>query len=273
MDRKTVKTGLGIFLLICIAGCSAIEVRSPIVIHTGKKTSDESAAVTSAQASVPESAPAVDNKAGSSSPADIKVYSDKELSAQKLASLGIITVKASDKSGFTAEQAMKELKIMAFKRYGSLAQGIAKIEYTESSGVFSGEQKTYRQASAEIVTSSATIEKPSPGEATAQEARETIPPLDRIAVVSSSELYNLNFKMLGTVQAQDTTPQGMSTEQAVKSLKIEAYRLYGSRAKGLTNLRLKKEAPIYFYKKPRYSPPPKAQEGYCRAVAEVVYWP
>jgi hypothetical protein len=273
MNWKTVKTGLGIFLIICIAGCSAIEVRSPIVNHTGKKTSDESAAVTSAQASVPEPAPSAENKEGSSSPADINIYSAQELSSKQLASLGQITVKAADKKGFTAEEAMKELKIMAFKRYGSLAQGIAKIEYMESSGLFAGDKNTFRQASAEVMTSSAITDKQSPGTEAAQESREAIPPLDKIAVVSSAELYNLSFKMLGTVRARDTTPQGMNREQAIKSLKIEAYRLYGSRAKGLTNIKLKKEDPIYFYKKPRYSPPPKAQEGYSRAVAEVVFWP
>jgi hypothetical protein len=120
---------------------------------------------------------------------------------------------------------------------------------------------------------SSVAEQKTPGAETSQEVRETIPPLDRIAVVSSNELFNLNFKMLGTVRARDTTPQGMSKEQAVKSLKIEAYRLYGSRAKGLTNIKLKKEDPIYFYKKPQYSPSPKAPEGYSKAVAEVVYWP
>jgi hypothetical protein len=111
------------------------------------------------------------------------------------------------------------------------------------------------------------------GEVASQEVRETIPPLDRIDIVSSTELFNRNFKILGNVRARDTTPHGMTEEQAVKSLKIEAYRLYGSRAKGLTNIKLKKEDPIYFYKKPQYSPPPKAQEGYSKAVAEVVYWP
>jgi hypothetical protein len=168
---------------------------------------------------------------------------------------------------------LKELKIMAFKRYGALAQGLAKIEYMETSGLFAGPQTSYREASAEVVTTSAMAEPPTPGEGASPEVRETIPPLDRIAIVSSDELFNRNFKMLGTVHARDTTPQGMSEEQAIKSLKIEAYRLYGSRAKGLTNIKLKKEYPIYFYKKPQYSPPPKAPEGYSRAMAEVVYWP
>ena len=273
MNGKKIKEGLGIFLVICITGCSAIEVRSPIVIRTGKRTSAESATVAQAQAPMSEPAPSEEGKAASSSPADIQVFSDQELSAKQVSSLGRITVKAADKKGFTTEQAMKELKIMAFKRYGSLAQGLAKIEYMETAGLFAGDQNAFRQASCEVVTMSAITEQPSPGAEASQEAQETIPPLERITVVSSAELFNLNFKMLGTVRARDTTPQGMSREQAVKSLKIEAYRLYGSRAKGLTNIKLKKEDPIYFYKKPQYSPSPKAPEGYSKAVAEVVYWP
>jgi len=273
MDGKIVKTGLGILLVICITGCSVIEVRSPIVIHTGKKTSGETATVARAQAPIPEPAASEEGKAAAASPADIQVFSDQELSTKQVSSLGRITVKAPDKKGFTNEQAVKELKIMAFKRYGSLAQGLAKIEYMEASGLFAGAHTPYRQASAEVVTMSSVSEQKTPGAETSQEVRETIPPLDRIAVVSSNELFNLNFKMLGTVRARDTTPQGMSKEQAVKSLKIEAYRLYGSRAKGLTNIKLKKEDPIYFYKKPQYSPSPKAPEGYSKAVAEVVYWP
>jgi len=273
MNGNRIKEGLGILLVICITGCSAIEVRSPIVIHAGKKTSDETATVAQAQAPIPEPAPSEEGKAASSSPADIQVFSDQELSTKQVSSLGRINVKAPDKKGFTNEQAVKELKIMAFKRYGSLAQGLAKIEYMETSGLFAGAQTPYRQASAEVVTRSSMAEQKTPGAEASQEVRETIPPLDRIAVVSSNELFNLNFKMLGTVRARDTTPQGMSKEQALKSLKIEAYRLYGSRAKGLTNIKLKKEDPIYFYKKPQFSPSPKAPEGYSRAIAEVVYWP
>jgi len=273
MNGNRIKEGLGILLVICITGCSAIEVRSPIVIHAGKKTSDETATVAQAQAPITEPAPSEEGKAASSSPADIQVFSDQELSTKQVSSLGRINVKAPDKKGFTNEQAVKELKIMAFKRYGSLAQGLAKIEYMETSGLFAGAQTPYRQASAEVVTRSSMAEQKTPGAEASQEVRETIPPLDRIAVVSSNELFNLNFKMLGTVRARDTTPQGMSKEQALKSLKIEAYRLYGSRAKGLTNIKLKKEDPIYFYKKPQFSPSPKAPEGYSRAIAEVVYWP
>ena len=37
--------------------------------------------------------------------------------------------------------------------------------------------------------------------------------------------------------------------------------------------KLKKEDPIYFYKKPQYSPPPQVVKGYNKASAEVLYWP
>ncbi len=265
--------GFGALLVMIICGCSAIEVRSPIVIHTrqgGAGTeADNGARQQLPRAEVtPSEVPKL-----SASPADILVLSDKDLSGASLASLGRISVTSDDKPGFTQEQAVQELKIKAFKRYGSLAQALAHIEYMGKPGFLGTSNNMFRQATAEVFTmSSAAQPDLQRGEPT-QGVQATIVPLEHIAIVSSSELFNRNFKILGMVQARDTTPQGMTEEQAVKRLKIEAFRLYGAQARAITNIKMKKEYPIYYYKKPQFSPPPKAPEGYGKATAEVVYWP
>ena len=46
MENKMNKTGGAaiVIALCCITGCSLIELRSPVVIHTGQKASTEAAA-------------------------------------------------------------------------------------------------------------------------------------------------------------------------------------------------------------------------------------
>jgi hypothetical protein len=249
-----------------------IELRSPVVIHTGQKASTETAAPVETGPAGMEQAAAEEMKGESTSPASIPVLTDQELSARRYSSLGRITVTTQEKQGFTSEQAEKDLKIMAFKRFGALAQGIARIEYQEKSGLFSEGKNIYREASAEVVTLSAAGDSAPSGEQAA-EARDAVPPLEKIAVLTADDLFNRNFRVLGKVTVRDATTEGMSEEQALKSLKIEAYRLFGSRAKGLSSLNLKKEYPIYFYKKPQFSPPPQVAKGYNKATAEVLYWP
>jgi hypothetical protein len=275
MKKKMNKAGGAaiVIALVCIAGCSFIELRSPVVIHTGQKTGGEApAASVQTDTTVPEPSPSAEVTGESTSPAGIPVLTEQDLSKRRYASLGRITVASPDKKGFTSEQAERELKIMAFKRYGALAQGLAKIEYMEKAGLFSSGQNIYGEASAEVVTLSAAGETAAAGEQAAADSG-AIPSLEKMVIVSSDELFNRNFKVLGKVTVRDTTPEGMSEEQAVKSLKIEAYRLFGSRARGLSSLKLKKEYPIYFYKKPQYSPPPQVAKGYNKASAEVLYWP
>ena len=271
MKKKMNKAGGAaiVIALVCIAGCSFIELRSPVVIHTGQKAGVEAPAA-SVQTDTTAPEPSKDE---STSPAGIQVLTAQDLSQRRDASLGRITVASPDKKGLTSEQAERELKIMAFKRYGALAQGLAKIEYMEKAGIFSSGQNIYREASAEVMTMATAGEAAQAGEQASVQSGGTIPSLENIVVVSSDELFNRNFKVLGKVTVRDTTPEGMSEEQAVKSLKIEAYRLFGSRVKGLSNLKLKKEDPIYFYKKPQYSPPPQVAKGYNKASAEVLYWP
>jgi hypothetical protein len=261
-----------VIALVCIAGCSFIELRSPIVLHTGEKAPAEAAAAPAQTGAVIEQAPSEEVSGESTSPASIPVLTDQDISQRRYASLGRITVASPDKKGFTSEQAEKDLKIMAFKRFGALAQGIARIEYQEKSGLFSEGRNIYREASAEVMSLSNAGEAAPAGEQAA-EARDAVPPLEKIAVLTADDLFNRNFRVLGKVTVRDATTEGMSEEQAVNSLKIEAYRLFGSRAKGLSSLKLKKEYPIYFYKKPQFSPPPQVAKGYNKATAEVLYWP
>jgi hypothetical protein len=276
MKKKMNKAGGAaiVIALVCISGCSFIELRSPVVIHTGQKAGGEApAASVQTDTTALEPSPSAEVTGESTSPASIPVLADQELSQRRYSSLGRITVTSQDKKGFTSEQAEKDLKIMAFKRFGALAQGIAKIEYQEKSGLFSEGRNIYREASAEVMTMATAGEAAQAGEQASVQSGGTIPSLENIVVVSSDELFNRNFKVLGKVTVRDTTPEGMSEEQAVKSLKIEAYRLFGSRVKGLSSLKLKKEYPIYFYKKPQFSPPPQVAKGYNKATAEVLYWP
>ena len=274
MENKLNKTCCvaAVLALCCMTGCSMIELRSPVVIHTGQKASTEAAAPVETRQAGMEQAAAEEMKGESTSQASIPVLNDQELSARRYSSLGRITVTTREKKGFTSEQAEKDLKIMAFKRFGALAQGIARIEYQEKSGLFSEGKNIYREASAEVVTLSAAGDSAPSGEQAA-EARDAVPPLEKIAVLTADDLFNRNFRVLGKVTVRDATTEGMSEEQALKSLKIEAYRLFGSRAKGLSSLNLKKEYPIYFYKKPQFSPPPQVAKGYNKATAEVLYWP
>jgi hypothetical protein len=259
---------------LCISGCSAIELRSPIVIHSGQKSASEtSAAQAQAAAAIAEPSSAPEAKGESVSPASIRVLAKQDLSQGRYSSLGRITVTSSDKNGFSAEQAERGLKITAYKRYGALAHGISNIEYQEQPGLFGAGKNIYREASAEVMTLATAEEAAQAAEQASAGAGGAIPSLDKIAVVSTDELFNRNFKVLGKVTVRDATTEGMSQEQAIKSLKIEAYRLFGSRVKGLTGLKLKKDYPIYFYKKPQYSPPPQAPKGYNKATAEVLYWP
>lgn len=275
MYNKIVKSGWIIFLLIFFAaGCSTVEIRSPIVIHTAKKAEREGVAPpVQSGTEIPETTPPEGLKTDTASPASIQVLTDQDMSKDRFSLLGRIMVTSPDKKGFTREQALRELKILAFKRYGALAQGLAKIDYMEKAGLISGDQSLYREASADVATMAATAETSQPGEQAATEGREVIPPLEKIVIVSSDELFNRNFKVLGKVIVRDKTPNGMNEEQAIKSLKIESYRLFGSRAKGLSAVKLKKEDPIYFYKKPQFSPPPQVPDGYNKASAEVLYWP
>jgi hypothetical protein len=269
MEKKMKKAYCFIAIAaLCISGCSAIELRSPIVIHSGQKPAGEAPAaqVQAEPATSPEA------KDESTSPSSIKVLTAQDLNRGRYSSLGHITVASPDKKGFSTEQADRQLKIAAYKRYGALAQGIAGIEYRENSGLFSAGQNIYREASAEVMTM-ATAAEAAAAEQVSAGGGGTIPSLDKIVVVSSDELFNRNFKVLGKVIVRDKTPEGMTEEQAVKNLKIEAYRLFGSRVKGLSSLKLKKEDPIYFYKKPMYSPPPQVAKGYNKATAEVLYWP
>jgi hypothetical protein len=273
MDNKLNKTCcVAAVLAFCMAGCSMIELRSPVVIHSGKKASAEAAAAPAQTGPGIEPAASEEVTGESTSPSSIPVLADQELSQRRYSSLGRITVTSQGKKGFTSEQAEKDLKIMAFKRFGALAQGIARIEYQERSGLFSENRGVYREASAEVMSLSVDGEAAPAGEQAA-EAREAIPPLEKISVLTADDLFNRNFRVLGKVMVRDATSEGMSEEQALKSLKVEAYRLFGSRAKGLSSLKLKKEYPIYFYKKPQFSPPPQVAKGYNKATAEVLYWP
>jgi len=275
MDNKLNKTCcVAAVLAACVAGCSMIELRSPVVIHTGQKASTETAAapVETGPAGMEQAAAAEEVKGESTSPSSIPVLAEQQLSERRYSSLGRITVTTRDKKGFTSEQAEKDLKIMAFKRFGTLAHGISRIEYQEKSGLFSEGKNIYREASAEVVTMTAAGEAAPAGEQAA-EARDAIPPLEKITILTADDLFSRNFRVLGKVTVRDATIEGMSQEQALKSLKIEAYRLFGSRAKGLSSLNLKKEYPIYFYKKPQFSPPPQVAKGYNKATAEVLYWP
>jgi len=102
---------------------------------------------------------------------------------------------------------------------------------------------------------------------------EEIPQLLNIAILSSDDLFHLNFKILGTVTVVDESRNGITKEQAIRNLRIEAFRLYGAQAMALTKIKLIKETPVFYYKKTRSNESPQTSKEFIKASAEVVTWP
>jgi hypothetical protein len=214
-----------------------------------------------------------------SMPADIPVFSSPELANYHISNLGKIQVSAPSDPGFTKEQALKRLKIAAYKRYGSSAQGLTNIELKESEG------ENFHKASGEVIMVS-------PKQAAAEGGGARLSPaaaesefvttssrkpvaeftIDRVQILSSDQVYQRKFRVLGKVTAVDKKV-GFSKDEAIRELKIQAVKAYGNQAKGLLDVRLEKPARVFYYTKVRKPiSTPQESKNYERASADVVVW-
>jgi hypothetical protein len=321
MNKQIMKSGCIIFLLIVLYSCSSIEIRSPIVF---KKSKPEEQPVSSEKTQAPsapqqakageqipsppsviperremakeapvqagtESAqtlPSQEAKTTTLSPAGIPVLSNQDLANYQFSILGHVEAKSPSKEGVTQEKALQNLKVEAFKRYGSLAQGIINIEYSRGITMLTSKQDRYESISADVVTlikkaavfkeagtGTAPSDTPISGGVPIERKEEEIPQLSNIVILSSDDLFHLNFKILGTVTVVDESKKEFTEEQAIKNLKIEAFRLYGVQAMALTKIKLIKEAPVFYYKKTQSNKAPQTSKGFIKASAEAVTWP
>lgn len=320
--EKYITKAFLISILFSLCTCNTVEIRSPIVFKKSKpkeqpaSPQEATIASTPKKSEVPPSKPASippskettllltekeSPKIGSEfeqvlqvqeekntvlSPADISLLSPRELSKYQFSTLGHIEVKLPSQEEFNEERAIQDLKIEAYKRYGSLAHGITNVEYNRGISGLISFTKGYKSISADVVSlikkdtpvigkmgnTQSRVSPRVPGEIFLEKV-EDIPELSNIALISSKDLFHRNFKILGTVTVFDESRKGFSEDQALKNLKIEAFRLYGKEARGLTKIKLIKEARVFYYKKTQSNLSPKEPEGFIKATAEVVSWP
>jgi len=321
MLRVITKTGVFALMVAVLCSCSSIEVRSPIVF---KKSKPEEQPAPSEKTQIPPSSqiakadgqtpapspttpeerkgtiqevpvqaaiditrtpPVQEDRTTILSPADIPVFSSQDLANYKFSVLGQVEVKAPAREGFTQEKALQNLKVEAYKRYGSLAQGVTNIAYARGITGLASKQDRYESVSADVITvtkrtslapgeEAKTIPPLSsvPGGIPTEGREEELPQLSNIAIISSDDLFTLNFKILGTVSVFDESRKGFTEEQAIRNLRIEAFRLYGIQAMALTKIKLIKEARVFYYRKTRSNESPQEPKGFIKATAEVVTW-
>jgi len=278
MNKRLSKTGLIIFLLtIFIYACSGKEFRSPIVFRSpvvpdkpdSQKTAERSVSSTLPDKMVALEEPTTDSSLPPDlihSPAGIPIISEQELSGKGFSTLGRIYVDASPTQEFTREKALQNLKVEAFKRYGSLAEGIINVNYQKNQRV-SGDVIILEESE-----SSSTISMNSENHSVMEEAQASFP-FEKIQLLSSEDLYQLKFKVLGEVSVRDRSEDGLTEKEAIRILKMEAVRKYGSQAKGLTNLSLLRKQQKFFYTKVRKNiSTPDKPDTYEKASAEVIVW-
>ena len=76
----------------------------------------------------------------------------------------------------------------------------------------------------------------SPGTHPPGEKSDPVFPIDPIRVLSSDDLFYVNFAVLGKVVVDNSLQQGFSKEEVIRNLKIGAFRQYGNKAQGITNI-------------------------------------
>ena len=67
-----------------------------------------------------------------------------------------------------------------------------------------------------------------------ESSREDFAPAS-ILIVSNRDLLDYNFRVLGKVTIHSESKDGLSLEQANNALKVEAFKHYGNKAKGIIN--------------------------------------
>ena len=207
------------------------------------------------------------HQADTFSPQDIVFISSEYLADTYYEILGRITVKDVSQNGFSKDEAKKALKYEAFRKFGPRAKGITNVVYQGEKSFFGAER--YYEASGDVITWEERIttaqseeeayfpeyEEPEETRAIKSEdkstqlravperypeyklvesSREDFTPAS-ILIVSNRDLLDYNFRVLGKVTIHSESKDGFSLEQANNALKVEAFKHYGNKAKGIIN--------------------------------------
>lgn len=289
MKARIVSAGVvtgSMMLLVC--GCAGKEFRSPIVFRSPvveKESAPKQPAstpVAAAPTRAREAAPAEQAASAPapmpSAPASVPVLSDQDLANYRASVLGRVKVAGPGKEGFSEEEALRMLKVEAFKRYGSLAQGITNVSF-DREGLAQGR---CTEAAADVVAlAEKGKEEPAAGpftvgvkaEGALGEGPDTNFPVDQIPVFTSEELYNREFRVLGKVDIRERSQQGLTKEEAIKALKIAAVRAYGPAINGITSVKLVTQPKVFYFTKVRKNiSTPQTPDAYEWAYADVIVW-
>jgi len=287
------KRRLSLFLVVVVAislwGCAGKRFQSPIVFRSPVITEEsevdkpelpaaetpmpqEAALVESPQIS--EAAPEQQYRADTLRPNDIMIYTSDDLTGKPFSVLGRVTATSSDEEGFSRETALQNLKVEAFKHYGSLAQGITDIDYSTKGSLFSGSGEAFDKISGKVISLApvtASLSQSGSAASTSRPESEAFS-LEAISVVSADDLLDRSFRVLGEISLPAPEKNGFSKEQALASLKMEAFTRYGMQAKGITDVRFRKNYEMFRYRKGQAMKPPSQPDYYMNASAEVVSW-
>lgn len=284
MSTRILSAGFVIVsMIMLVCGCGGKEFRSPIVFRSPvvEKEPAPKQPVNVPVAAAP--APAQEKESPTpaplpSSPANVPVLSNQDLANYRASLLGKARVSSPGAEGFSEEEALRSLKVEAFKRYGSLAQGITNVTFARE-GLAQG---MCREAVGDVVAlAEKGMEEPavSPaavgtkGEQNLGGGAETNFPVDQIPVFTSEQLYNREFRVLGKVDIRERSQAGLTKEEAIKALKIAAVRAYGPKISGITSVKLVTQPRVFYYTKVRRSiSTPETPDAYEWAYADVIVW-
>jgi hypothetical protein len=284
MNARILSAGFVIgSMILLLFGCAGKEFRSPIVFRSPVVEKEPARTlVAAAPAPAREAAPAEQAAPASApmpaSPALVPVMSDQELANYRASVLGRVKVSGPGSEGFSEEEALRSLKVEAFKRYGSLAQGITNVTFereglaqgrcTEAAGdVVALAEKGKEEPAAPAFTVGAKTE------GSLGKGADTNFPVDQIPVFTSEQLYNREFRVLGKVDIRERSQAGLTKEEAIKALKIAAVRAYGPKISGITSVKLVTQPRVFYYTKVRRSiSTPETPDAYERAYADVIVW-
>lgn len=288
MKARMVNAGVVIGSVMLLCGCAGKELRSPIVFRSPvvdkepALTQPVSTPVAAAPAPAKEAAPAEQSPSVSpsmpSAPASVPVLSDQDLSNYRASVLGRVKVAGPDKEGFSEEEALRALKVEAFKRYGSLAQGITNVTFDRknlgqgrcaeaAADVVALAQKAKEELASPAVSAGAHMQ------GAQSEGADTNFPVDQIPVFSSEQLYNREFRVLGKVDIRERSQAGLTKEEAIRALKIAAVRAYGPAISGITSVKLVTQPKVFYFTKVRKNiSTPQTPDAYEWAYADVIVW-
>jgi len=196
---------------------------------------------------------------GVSTPRDILVLAKKDLLQYSVWTLGKVSVSSDEKKGFKKEEALQELKVQAFRQYGSNARGITNVTYEKKRGRLNPLSKKIVGASGEVVTWQESVAAPSPAYVQPLQSQPTTayqqPPVSEpyspaqggiaspanILILSDEDLIGYDFWILGKISVQSKSKDGFDKDRANRALKAEAFRKYGGNARGIVNVDYEKK--------------------------------